>query len=149
MELGETQKSSAEAPKHLENDLKIKNLDVHETIEKETKIIDFPSSEGQLGAQICFQEAWKLRKKELEGTKSKLREKKSSKKREREREGAPKELGCHGSSALAIDYELRMSPLESRKSYQRAHEEILGSQHGARRDSKEFPRSSRELGKQT
>ena len=32
MELGETQKSSAEAPKHLENNLKIKHLDVHETI---------------------------------------------------------------------------------------------------------------------
>ena len=43
-------------------------------------IIDFSGPEGQLGAQICFQEAWKLRKKELEETKSKLRDKKSSKK---------------------------------------------------------------------
>ena len=48
MELGETQKSSPEALKSLENDLKIKKLDVHETIEKSMKIIDFSSSEGQL-----------------------------------------------------------------------------------------------------
>ena len=55
--------------------------------------------------------------------------------RESEREGAPKELGCHGSSAVAMDYELRMSPREYRKSYQRAHEEPLGSQHGPPNDN--------------
>ena len=48
MERGEAQKSSPEALKSLEIDLKIENLDVHETIEKSTKIIDFSSSEGQL-----------------------------------------------------------------------------------------------------
>jgi len=98
-------------------------------------IIDFVRFEGQLGAQICFQEAGELRKKEV-------RETKSSKKREREREGAPKELGCHGSSAVAMDYELRMSPREYRKSYQRAHEELLGSQNGAWRGAKEFPKTN-------
>ena len=35
MELGEAQKSSPEALKSLEIDLKIENLDVHETIENE------------------------------------------------------------------------------------------------------------------
>ena len=41
MELGEAQKSSPEALKILENDLEIKNLDVHETIENSMKIIYF------------------------------------------------------------------------------------------------------------
>ena len=62
MELGEAQKSSPEALKSLEIDLKIENLDFHETIEKSMKIIDFSSPEGQSGAQICFQEARKPRK---------------------------------------------------------------------------------------
>ena len=53
-ELGEAQKSSPEAFESLEDDLKSKNLDVHETIEKSMKIIDFSSPEGQSGAQICF-----------------------------------------------------------------------------------------------
>ena len=48
MELGEAQKSSPEALKSLEIDLKMGNLDVHETIEKAMKIIDFSSPEGQL-----------------------------------------------------------------------------------------------------
>ena len=48
MELGEAQKSSPEALKSSENDLKIKNLDFHETIENQLKIVDFASSEGQL-----------------------------------------------------------------------------------------------------
>ena len=52
------------------------------TIEKSMKIIDFSSPEGHLGAQICFQEARKLREKELEGPESELREKKNQKKRE-------------------------------------------------------------------
>ena len=113
------------------------------------KIIGFSRFEGQLGAKICFQEVRKLRKKELEGAKSKLRGKKSNNKREREREGAPKELESHGSSALSIDYELPMSPRESRKSSQRAPEELLGNQNGARRGSEELPRSSRELRKRS
>ena len=65
------------------------------------KIVDFSRSEGQLGAQICFQEARKLREKELEGANSKLREKKSSKKRERESQGAPKKLESHDPLALS------------------------------------------------
>ena len=48
MELGDAQKSSPEAFESLEDDLKIKNLDFHETIETSMKIIDFSSSEGQL-----------------------------------------------------------------------------------------------------
>ena len=63
--------------------------------------VDLLRFEGQLGAQICFQEARKLREKELEGAKSKLREKKSSKKRERESQGAPKKLESHDPSALS------------------------------------------------
>ena len=48
MELREAQKSSPEALKSLENNLKIKSLDVHETIQMLLKIIDFSWSEGQL-----------------------------------------------------------------------------------------------------
>ena len=64
MELGEAQKSSPEAPESLENHLKIKNLDFHETLKIWRKIIDFSSSEGQLEAQICFQEVRTLKEKE-------------------------------------------------------------------------------------
>ena len=56
MELGDAQKSSPEAFESLEDDLKIKNLDFREIIEKAMKIIDLSSPEGQLGAQICLQE---------------------------------------------------------------------------------------------
>ena len=63
MELGESQKSSPEALKNLENDLELENLDFHETIENFLKIVDFSSSEDQFGTQICFEEALKLRKK--------------------------------------------------------------------------------------
>ena len=48
MELGEAQKSSPEAPESLENDLKIRNLDVHKTLQFWVKIIDFSSPAGQL-----------------------------------------------------------------------------------------------------
>ena len=48
MKLREAQKSCPEALKSLENDLKIKNIDFHDTIENSMKIIDFSSSEGQL-----------------------------------------------------------------------------------------------------
>ena len=61
MELGEAQKSFPEALKNLENDLKIKNLDFHETIGKPVKSIDVSSSEGQLGAQICIEKAFGIR----------------------------------------------------------------------------------------
>ena len=55
------QKSSTEPFESAENDLKIKNVDVHKTIEKSTKTIDFWSSEGQLGAQICIGKALGIR----------------------------------------------------------------------------------------
>ena len=145
MELGEAQKNSPEAFESLGDHLKIKNLYFHETIEKSTKIIDFSSPEGQLGVQICFKEVRKLREQQLEGAKTKPREKKNSKKRRRERQGAPEELGSHDSSALTSDYELPRSPRESRKSSQRALEELLGSRNDARRRSKELPRSLRKL----
>ena len=41
------QESSTEALKSFENDLKMKSVDVHKTIEKSLKIIDFSSSEGK------------------------------------------------------------------------------------------------------
>ena len=55
------QESSTEALKSSENDLKMKNLDIHKTAEKSMKIIDFSSSEGQLGAQICIEKAFGIR----------------------------------------------------------------------------------------
>ena len=48
MKLREAQKSCPEARKSLENDLKLKNLDVHKTIDNSVKIVDFSGSEGQL-----------------------------------------------------------------------------------------------------
>ena len=47
-ELGEAHESFPEALKSLENDLKMENLDFHETIENYMNIIEFSSSEGQL-----------------------------------------------------------------------------------------------------
>ena len=59
------------------------------------KIVDFSSSEGELGAQIRFEEAPEGVQKELEGAESKLREKKSSKKRPREpQEGSERSLAA-------------------------------------------------------
>ena len=55
------QESSTEALKSSENDLKMKNVDIHKTIEKSMKNIDFSSSEGQLGAQICIEKALGIR----------------------------------------------------------------------------------------
>ena len=55
------QKSAAEHFEIRENELKIKNGNVHKTIEKPLKIPDFPSSEGQLGAQICIEKALGIR----------------------------------------------------------------------------------------
>ena len=59
---------------------KIENLDFHEALSNTVDIVDLSCSEGQLGAQICFEEAWKLRKKELEETEIKQSNKKDSKK---------------------------------------------------------------------
>ena len=109
------------------------------------KIVGFVGPEGQLGAQLCFQEARKLREKEFEGAKNNTREKQSSKKRRRERQGAPAELGSHESLALSSDYELPKSRRESRKTSQRAPEELLESRNGARRGPEELPRGAEEL----
>ncbi len=48
MELEETQKSSPESLKSLENNIQIENLDFHETIGKNTENRCFLSSEGHL-----------------------------------------------------------------------------------------------------
>ena len=55
------QESSTEALKSSENDLKMKNVDIHKRIEKQMKIVDFSSSEGLLGAQICIEKALGIR----------------------------------------------------------------------------------------
>ena len=55
------QESSTAALKNSDNDLKMKNVDIHKTIEKSMKNIDFSSSEGQLGAQICIEKALGIR----------------------------------------------------------------------------------------
>ena len=55
------QESSTEAFKSSENDLKMKNVDSHKTVEACLKIVDFLSSEGQLGAQICIEKALGIR----------------------------------------------------------------------------------------
>ena len=61
MKLKGAQKSATEPFESSDNDLKIKNVNVHETNEKLLKIIDFSSSEGQLGAQICIEKALGIR----------------------------------------------------------------------------------------
>ena len=109
MKLREAQKSCPEALKSLENNLKIKNLDCHKTVENYLKIIDFSSSDGQLCAQICFEKVLKLRKKELEGAESKLREKKDSQKQPREPQEAPKEAPSHDPRSLLPNYEVPRS----------------------------------------
>ena len=125
MELGEAQKRFPETLKSLESDLKIENLDFHETIEKSMKIIDFSSSEGQLGAQICLEEVLKLITKELEGAESKLREKKESKKLSRELQEAPKEAPRHDPLlSLPRDYELPRSCYSVRPCFGQASPEL-------------------------
>ena len=52
MKVKVAQKSSTEPFESSENDLKIKNVNVHKTIEKFRKIIDFASSEGKFHVQI-------------------------------------------------------------------------------------------------
>ena len=66
----------------------------------------FSSSKGQLGIQICCEEALKRRKKEFEGAESKLREKKDSKKLSRDLQEAPKESPSHDQLSLPRDSEL-------------------------------------------
>ena len=61
MKLKEAQKSSTEALKSLDDDLKIKNVNVHKTAQKATKIFDFWTPEDQFGAQICIAEALGIR----------------------------------------------------------------------------------------
>ena len=68
MKVKVAQKSSTELVESSENDLKIKNVNIHKTIEKSMKIIEkqmkifvFLSSGGQLGAQICFKKALGIR----------------------------------------------------------------------------------------
>ena len=55
------QKSSTEPFESSENDLKIKNVNVHKTITKILKIIDFVSSEDHLGTQICIRKVLGIR----------------------------------------------------------------------------------------
>ena len=61
MKLKVAQKSATEPFESSENDLKLKNVNVHKTIEKLLKIIGFSSSEGHLGAQICIEKARGIR----------------------------------------------------------------------------------------
>jgi len=82
MEVEETQKRSLDNLKSLEN-----------------------RTEGHLWAQICFGEAIKDRKKELQGSESELREQKETKKVSREFQEAPKQLQSHDLMALLSDYE--------------------------------------------
>ena len=57
-------------------------------------------------AQICFEEALKLSKKEFEGAKSRRREKKESKKLSRELQEAPEEARSHDPLSLPRVVEL-------------------------------------------
>ena len=61
MKVKVAQKSSTEPFESSENDLKIKNVNVHKTIEKTLKIIVCCSSEGQFGAQLCSGKALGIR----------------------------------------------------------------------------------------
>ena len=55
------QENSTEASKSFENDLKMKSVDIHKTIEKQMKNIGFSSSESQSGAQISIEKALGIR----------------------------------------------------------------------------------------
>ena len=61
MKVKVAQKSSTEPFESSENDLKIKNVNVHNTILKPMKTIDFSSSEGLFHAQICIGKALGIR----------------------------------------------------------------------------------------
>ena len=90
------------------------------TNSKKTAVF-FASSEGQLGAHICFEETLKLRKKEQEGARSRP-----------ERPEAPKEPQSHDLLSLSA-----FQSLETEDSCVRyfGWAELLGSQLGARRGS--------------
>ncbi len=88
------------------------------------KIIDFSSSDGELGSQIRFEDAPKGEQNQVEGAKSNLREKKSSKKRQREPQEAPKEPESHDPLALSIDYELQRSNGGDRPSFDPASAQL-------------------------
>ena len=96
------QKSSTEPFESSENDLKIKNVNVHKTIEKSMKIIDFWSSEGQLGAQICIGKALGIR---FWGSGGLL----DTERRPGEPQGGLQELQSHHPSSLSSDSELPRS----------------------------------------
>ena len=61
MKVKVAQKSSTEPFESSENDLKIKNVNVHKTIAKATEIFGFWSPEDQFGAQICIAKALGIR----------------------------------------------------------------------------------------
>ena len=69
--------------------------------------IDFPK--GQVGVQICFEEALKLREKQFERAESKLREKKESKKLSREPQDVPEEAPSHDPLTLSSGSDLPRS----------------------------------------
>ena len=83
------------------------------------KLLDISNPEGQLGAQISFEEALKLRKKELEGAESKLRDDKERNKRPREPREVPKKHERHDPFALSRDYEIPRSAQEPRNNSQK------------------------------
>ena len=55
------EKSAKELFVSSENDLKIKNVNVHKTVEKFMKTVAFSSSEGLFHAQICIEKALGIR----------------------------------------------------------------------------------------
>ena len=55
MKLKVAQKSATERFESFEKDPKIKNVNVHKTVEKSVKTIAFSSSEGLFHAQICIE----------------------------------------------------------------------------------------------
>ena len=61
MNLKGAQKSATEPSESSDNDLKIKNVNVHKTVQKATNIYDLWSPENQFGAQICIAEALGIR----------------------------------------------------------------------------------------
>ena len=109
MKVKVAQKSSTELFESSENDLKIKNVNVHKTIEKSMKIIDFWSSEGQLGAQICIGKALGIR---FRGSGGLL----DTERRPGEPQGGLQELQSHDPSSLPSDYELPRSSAGHRPS---------------------------------
>ena len=61
MKVKVAQKSSTEPFESSENDLKIKNVNVHKTFEKSMKTIAFSSSASLFHAQICIEKALGIR----------------------------------------------------------------------------------------